>query len=110
MSVPSAFGRELGAVELPAQLAMIVDLPVVGNHPAAVRRSHRLMPLGRQVDDCQPPVRKPYAGVGVDPGAAIVRTAMGEPIDQPLDELRPAASATDQTYDTAHSLSAPLRV
>ncbi|HEY7005907.1 MAG TPA: hypothetical protein VH392_05425 [Sphingomicrobium sp.] len=43
-----------------------------------------------------------YAGVVIDPGAAIVGAAMDERIHQSLDEIRLTSPATDQTYDATH--------
>ena len=56
-----------------AQGQMVVDLAVENDDQTPRGRLHRLMPRRRQVDDGQPPVRKPQARVRIHPGPCIVR-------------------------------------
>jgi len=66
-----------------AELGVVVDLAVEGEDEAAVGRHHRLVARGRQVDDRQPSVTKTNTGIGVDPNAAIIGSAVGDRLDQP---------------------------
>ena len=60
-------GREGAAerLQLGAQVEVVVDLAVVGDHVAPVGGVHRLLAVG-DVDDGQPPVREPAGAVGHD--------------------------------------------
>ena len=52
----------------------VVDLAVVDNHPTAIRRCHRLMAGGREIDHREPPMAEPKPGAFIGPYTAVVRT------------------------------------
>ena len=61
------------ALELPLQLAVVVDLAVLDDHSRAVLARDRLVPVG-EVDDREPPGRqrhRPLVEEAVDVGAAV---------------------------------------
>ena len=69
--------------QLVAKRLVIEDLAVVRDDVPAARRDHRLMPFGRQIQDCQAPVTEPHFLHGIRPFAAPVRTAMREAVAHP---------------------------
>ena len=64
--------------ELDAQIAIVVDLAVEHERVALRGGDHRLMAVGGQIDDRKPAMTEPDAGGSIEPGAAIVGSAMGE--------------------------------
>jgi hypothetical protein len=68
---------------------------------------HRLMALGRQIDDREPAVPDRNALLFIDPASPVVRPTMRERIGQPLDERRIASTAGNQPNDTAHQNRIP---
>ena len=61
-----------------AQLPKVVDLAVVGDDVAAAGRMHRLRAGRREVDDRQPAVAEPDAGLRIAPASAAVRSAVSK--------------------------------
>ena len=55
---------------------MVVDLSVVGHHPPAAGRDHRLRSARSEIDDGQTPVTERHSCVGVDPEATVVGPTM----------------------------------
>ena len=55
---------------------MAINLAVVDDDVAAIRRDHRLVTGGRKIDDGKPAVDERDAGICVDPHAIVVRSAM----------------------------------
>ena len=64
-----------GRLELRPDLRVVVDLAVEDDPDAVVFVGQRLL-TGGEVDDAEPPVRKPGEGVAVE--ARFVGTAMGD--------------------------------
>jgi hypothetical protein len=61
-------------LELLADLAEIVNFPVIDNPKSAATGLHRLMPQGREVKNRQAPVSKHWTAVREGVNAAVVRT------------------------------------
>jgi len=64
------------ALEVAAELDVVVDLAVVGDPEAPLGEAHRLVTCGRRVDDAQAPVGQADSAVQVD--AVPVRAAVNE--------------------------------
>ena len=62
-------------LESRAQLAMVVDLAVEDDHELAIDVEHRLLALGRKIDDRQPSRAESDAMIVGDPRAAGVGSA-----------------------------------
>ena len=59
---------------------MIVDFAIIAQHEPAIVTCHGLVPRGRQVDDRQSTMGKRDPGIGIDPIAVAIRTAMNDGI------------------------------
>ena len=85
-------------LQLGAELAVVVELPVVDQRPAGRRRCHRLVAGGGEIEDREPPVAEPDAGRC--PGsvrlggrlARVVGTAVAQAIERPGERI-PVARA-----------------
>src|SRR5258706_16208817 len=92
--------------QLPAQLAMVVDLAVADRPDRPILARQRLA-AGLQIDDAQPPHSQ--SGAGADEQPLLVRAAVGEDRAHGLDLAGldgPAVQARD-TRDPAHRLTPP---
>ena len=67
-----------GFLELPSQLAEVVDLAVVRDDVAPAARRHGLRALGTQVDDREPAMAQRHAAARIDPGTAVVGAAVAQ--------------------------------
>ena len=77
---------EAGArrVELGAQVAVVVNLAVVGNDETPARRHHRLVTGWGRIENGQPAMGEPDAGRRVPPTAAVIRPAVPKGVAQSL--------------------------
>ena len=69
-----------GRLELRSQLGSIIDLAIIVDDGSAVGSRHRLRARLAQIDDGQPPLRKPETRVRIAPDAAGVGPAMPDRI------------------------------
>jgi len=88
------------AGEIPAQLAEVVDLPVVDHHVVAVL--HRLVTGGGEIEDRQPCVAQ--MSVRRTPDPAVVRTSVVEGRGHPPDLVRVVRGPADDANDAAHEV------
>jgi hypothetical protein len=98
----AAPGGQPPPLERRAQLFVVVDFAIVGEHPAAVVRDHRLVALRRQVDDRKSAVAEPDSGLVVDPASLIVRPAMGDRVRHRRHRLRVDRAPGKQAGYAAH--------
>jgi hypothetical protein len=80
---------------------MVVELAVVDQHGAPVRRDHGLVARLRQVDDAEPGVTELQHRRRALPGSSIVRSAMLEPIEGRFDRQR-GGRTQPTSRDSAH--------
>jgi hypothetical protein len=100
------------AFQFGAEAGVVVDLAVEDHHEAAAGREHRLVALGRQVEDRQAPESEAHAQGAVRPrpfvvGAAVlqaVRHALGEGV-----EFRLVCRCLPEAGDAAHTRSGLIR-
>ena len=78
--------------KLAAQIEVVVDFAVVGDHITTARRNHGLMPGRRQIDDRQTLVHQADAGIGINPDARVVRPAVGDGLAHAAQGVRPFAT------------------
>ena len=86
---------------------MIVDLAVVIEDQAPVRREHRLVARGREVDDGQAAVRQADAALAVDPNAFVVGAPMFDCVRHAPEQRglrRARATRCRQFHTFAHPL------
>jgi hypothetical protein len=78
-------GAELdaGALELAAQLGVVVDLAVEADHQRAVRRVHRLGARRAEIEDGEAPVAEADPPVVADPHARTVGAALDHGVAHP---------------------------
>jgi hypothetical protein len=95
-------GRQRLATGQPgADLLVVVDLAVADEVGALVERGERLL-AAADIDNREPPVPEPAA---VEPdGAAVVRAAVREPLEHPLQRFGVGASVLRD--DAAHGVVA----
>ncbi len=60
------------------EVGEVVDLAVVDHHEAPARRRHRLVAVGREVEDREAAVAEGDAALGVGPRARVVGAAVGD--------------------------------
>ena len=122
--VPIGFEDHLGVgiaakvqsrlLELRANLAEVVDLSVVDDPVAGCGIVHGLMPLRRQVQDCEAPISQTdFIGfprrVTQNDRAAVVRPTMREGSGGALQHLgRNTRMMRNDAKDSAHSLSCTM--
>jgi len=96
---PVAQGFQFGA-----QLAIVVDFPVVGQQKPMIGADHRLMPGRGQVDDGQPSMPQP--DIALNPMSFAIRSAMHDRVGHALQYLGRdgAAVEIDQASDAAHQI------
>src|SRR5258706_12357486 len=91
-----------GGAQRGDQLAIVVDLAVVGDDDAAVLVEQRLL-AAREIDDRQPAMAEPDSGRAVETGT--VGTAMVERVVHPLEERtidRSPAARIEDADQPAH--------
>src|SRR5690606_11207758 len=93
--------------EIRRQLDVVVDLPVEDDPDCPVLVAHRLMPERGEVQDREPPVRKPDGTIYVNPG--IVRPAMEHRVPHANQEPLVYRTAIELQYagDSTHKSSRP---
>ncbi len=101
-AAPAALGRMAGGLELRPQLRVIVDFSIVGDDKAAIARVHWLVAHFRQIDDRQPPVAKADARGHIEPDSAVVRAAVRDRGNHPLED-RQVYLTTDHPRNSAHA-------
>ena len=89
-------------LEFGAQLGVIVNLAVEGDHQLVVQGGHRLR-SGGDIENRQASVPEKDPGVLVDPGAFPVRAAMGKHIDHSMQNA--VLASPDKSGNTAHLLA-----
>ncbi len=112
IAVPPPSRRRARALQLGAQLGVIVDFTIERDDPAARVGKHRLMPGRREVDDREPPVGQRRAGVLIDPHAVIVGAAPGNRVRHLARDALPGARACiacDEAGYSAHLTVASRR-
>ena len=94
--------------QLGPKFEVIVDLAVVDDDVAAIRREYRLMAAG-EVDNTQS--LHVHAKIGIDPGPIIIGPAMNDGITLLLDERgkNRVAAASIPASNPAHSSSPNYR-
>ena len=104
VAMPAPARRDARALQLGAQLGVVVDLAVEGEHPAPGLRQHRLLSGGGQVDDREPAMRERDAGLAVGPHAVVVGAAMRDGIGHMTGDelLAPRVRSADETRYAAH--------
>ena len=99
-------------LQLPAQVAEVVDLAVEDHHEPAGGRGHRLMAVGREVQDREAAEAQRHSRPGVGPGSAVVRPAVRDGLDhapRPVLELGRGRSRRDEdSGQAAHDQEARL--
>ena len=105
VAAPSALGKCATGLELGAQIRMIVDFAVEGQHEPPIGRKHRLVPRRRQVDDGQPAMAEADARLRVHPQADIVGTTVRHGIGHAFEQAGLDPVGADNSGDPAHSLS-----
>src|SRR6185437_9172598 len=92
-------------LQLGAQLAIVIDFPVVGEHEATIPGLHWLL-AAAQIDDTEPPVTQPNAIAKVVPG--FVWPSMGQAIAHGEQNALITAFALQIKSDySTHLLTAP---
>src|SRR5690348_16645011 len=74
IGVAAPRGREALCVKLRAQLGMVVDFSIEGDHKSAGAGTHWLCPSVREVDDGEPPVAEGGRAFATVPVPFRVRT------------------------------------
>src|SRR3990172_4999829 len=78
LGVRVAAKRTPRRLKLRAEFGRVVDLAIVAQHEAPAVRYHRLRPGGTEVNDRKPGMTEGHAGLGIDPDAMIVGSAMAQ--------------------------------
>ena len=106
LGVGAAAEGDALALEAGAQIAVVVDLAVEDDDQPAVRRSHRLVPGRRQIDDGQPAEAERHARRRVDEIAGVVGAAMrqrrGHRTDVTAQRVLGAAAGPPHAVQAAH--------
>src|SRR5690348_5021796 len=89
--------------ELPAELGVVVDLSVEGEHIPAARTGHRLVTGRREIDNRQTPVTKADPRRLVDPNAFVVGAAVGQRRGHGPHVTRRNASGTENSGYSTHA-------
>ena len=93
--------------QLLAQRGVIVDLPVEDDRVSAVRRRHRLVPLGGQVQDGQATEPEGHIASWTGPGACVIGTPMDERRGHPRRHCGPFSGISrwsSQACEAAHAI------
>ena len=87
---------------------MVVDFAVEVQNQATIGGVHRLLAVGRQVEDRQAPMRKTDTGAGVDPGSVVVGAAVRNDVAHPLEEVGVDPTRAYEAGNTAHACALDL--
>ena len=88
------------------QFDEIIDFPIVDHPIPAIRRRHRLVTGGTEIQDRQPPVPQAESSIGRDVDTRIIGPTVGHGVPHPDQQALIQATRSgifEYAYDSAHT-------